>query len=79
MILLWSTVYGIKWCYLAFFYPLLRAMSKKVIYYYWFAVVFSIVPWIYVVAGQQLVACPYFGKSAGKSFHPKNDHWWDLI
>jgi hypothetical protein len=48
-ILLWNSVFSIKWCYLAFFYPLLRSMGKKIVYYYWTAVTVSVVGWLYLV------------------------------
>jgi len=67
LLLLWTAIFAVKWCYLAFFYPLLRSMSKKFIYYYRFSVAFSIVSWLFLVVGEQLITCPYVGKAAGQS------------
>lgn len=66
LLFLWTSIFAVKWCYLAFFYPLLRSMSKRFIYYYWFAVSFSVVSWLFLVVGEQLITCPYVGKAAGK-------------
>lgn len=66
LLLLWTAVFAVKWCYLAFFYPLLRSMPLKFIYYYWFSVAFSIVSWLFLVVGEQLITCPYVGKASGQ-------------
>lgn len=66
LILAWTTVFAIKWCYLAFFYPLLRAMAKSFLYYYWFAIAFSVVSWLFLVIGEQMISCPYAGKEASR-------------
>lgn len=55
LLFLWTAIFAVKWCYLAFFYPLLRSMSKKLMYYYWFSVVFSIISWLFLVVGEQLI------------------------
>lgn len=65
LLFLWTTVFSVKWCYLAFFYPLLRAMSKRILYYYWISVGFSVVSWLFLVVGEQLITCPYVSKAAG--------------
>jgi hypothetical protein len=66
LMLLWSTVFSIKWTYLAFFHPLLRAMDRKIIWFYWGSVGFSIISWAFMAVPGQLITCPYFGKSACK-------------
>jgi hypothetical protein len=65
LLLLWTAIFAVKWTYLAFFFPLLRAMPKKFIYYYRVSVGFSIVSWLFLVIGEQLITCPYVGKAAG--------------
>ncbi|RAH69472.1 uncharacterized protein BO66DRAFT_471976 [Aspergillus aculeatinus CBS 121060] len=68
--LLWTVVFSVKWCYFAFFYPLLRNVSRKLIWYYRFAIVFSVASWIAIVVGEELIACPYLGEEAGKKCFP---------
>ena len=65
LVFLWTAVFAVKWCYFAFFHPLLRAQSKRVVLYYQFAIIFSIISWIVLVVSEQLVTCPYVGKAAG--------------
>ncbi|KAF7502321.1 hypothetical protein GJ744_006131 [Endocarpon pusillum] len=65
---LWTSIFAVKWCYFAFFYPLLRAMWKWIIYYYWFAIIFSISSWMFLVLGERLIACPYIGRAFAKCF-----------
>jgi hypothetical protein len=67
LLLLWTTIFAVKWSYLAFFFPLLRAMPRKLIFYYRFSVAFSIISWLFLVVGEQLITCPYVGKAAGQS------------
>jgi hypothetical protein len=66
LLLLWTAIFAVKWCYLAFFFPLLRAMPKKFIFYYQFSVAFSIISWLFLVIGEQLITCPHVGKAAGQ-------------
>ena len=58
-----ASIFMEKLCYLAFFHTLLRRMPKKVLRYYWVTVVFTVIAWIFMVL-QQLITCPYFGKSS---------------
>jgi hypothetical protein len=60
---LWSTIFLVKLCYFAFFRVLLKSMSKHFARYYWTALVFTVICWIYLVA-QTLISCPYFGESS---------------
>jgi hypothetical protein len=60
---LWSTIFLVKLCYFAFFRVLLKSMSKHFVRYYWTALAFTVVCWIYLVA-QTLISCPYFGESS---------------
>ncbi|KAF2746814.1 hypothetical protein M011DRAFT_477658 [Sporormia fimetaria CBS 119925] len=68
LLFLWTGIFAVKWCYLAFFYPLLRSMSRWLIRFYWFAVVFSVFCWLFLVIGEQLITCPYVGKESAKCF-----------
>lgn len=61
---LWTAIFAVKWCYFAFFYRLLRAMWKGIVYFYRFAIILSIVSWLFLVVGEQLITCPYVGKAA---------------
>ncbi|KAF2475929.1 uncharacterized protein BDR25DRAFT_253574 [Lindgomyces ingoldianus] len=65
---LWTAIFAVKWCYFAFFYPLLRAMARSIVYYYWLAIAFSVVSWLFLVIGEQLITCPHVGKAAAKCF-----------
>ena len=65
LLFLWTSIFAVKWCYFAFFHPLLRAMWKWIIFYYWFAIIFSIISWLFLVVGEQTITCPYVGKAAG--------------
>ncbi|KAJ5915609.1 hypothetical protein N7466_011542 [Penicillium verhagenii] len=65
LVMLWTTVFAVKWCYLIFFFPLLRNMSRWFIWYYRAAVVFSVACWILILVGDQVLSCPYLGEEAG--------------
>ncbi|KAN0067013.1 hypothetical protein V8E54_014937, partial [Elaphomyces granulatus] len=58
-----TTLFAVKWCYFAFFY---QAMSnwKTFILYYRFSICFSVVSWLLVVVGAQLIICPYVGSTS---------------
>ncbi|KAN0067014.1 hypothetical protein V8E54_014938 [Elaphomyces granulatus] len=45
LFLVWTTVFAVKWCYFAVFYPFLQAMSnwKSFILYYRFSICFSVI------------------------------------
>lgn len=64
---LWTAIFMVKFCYFAFFRTLLLSMPRMWIQYYWTAVVFTTVSWLYLIL-QQLITCPYFGTSAGKLY-----------
>lgn len=66
LLFLWTTVFAVKWCYFAFFQPLLRTMAKGIIYCFWFSVGFSVVSWLFLVVGDRLIACRYLREEAGK-------------
>ncbi|KAF7512478.1 hypothetical protein GJ744_001413 [Endocarpon pusillum] len=68
LLFLWTSIFAVKWCYFAFFHPLLRGTWKWIIYYYWFAVIFSIISWLFLVVGEKLITCPYVGKASAKCF-----------
>ncbi|PYI01174.1 hypothetical protein BO78DRAFT_391341 [Aspergillus sclerotiicarbonarius CBS 121057] len=62
--LLWTTVFAVKWCYLAFFHPLLVGMSRWFIFYYRFTIGLSLVSWILSAFVAPIVPCPYTGMKA---------------
>ncbi|PWY70291.1 hypothetical protein BO94DRAFT_609388 [Aspergillus sclerotioniger CBS 115572] len=62
--LLWTTVFAVKWCYLAFFHPLLVGMSRWFIYYYRFTIGLSLVSWVLSSFVAPIVPCPYTGMKA---------------
>jgi hypothetical protein len=80
-ILLWTSVFAVKWCYFAFFNPFLQAMSnwRNFILYYRFSICFSVVSWLFGVVGQQLVACPYVGKASCESSSKGFSNWRQLM
>jgi hypothetical protein len=55
--LAWTTVFAVKWGYFAFFYPFLQAMSnwKSFILYYRFSICFSVISWLFITVGTQLI------------------------
>jgi hypothetical protein len=65
--LIWTCVFSVKWCYYAFFHPMMRAMSKRFVFWYRFCIVFSVVCWAFIIAGEQTIICPYIGKDSGTS------------
>lgn len=62
---LWTTIFMAKFCYFAFFHTLLLSMPRLWIRYYWTAIVFTAISWLYLIV-QQLISCPHFGASASK-------------
>jgi predicted Co/Zn/Cd cation transporter (cation efflux family) len=66
-ILLWTTIFAVKWCYFALFHSFLQIMSKGFNIYYKFSICFSVVCWLFVAVGDQLIACPYIGEASGES------------
>ena len=66
-VLLWTTIFAVKWCYFALFHPFLQIMSKGFNIYYKFSICFSVVCWVFVSIGEQLIACPYIGEASGES------------
>ena len=67
-VLLWTTIFAVKWCYFALFHSFLPIMSKGFNIYYKFSICFSVVCWAFVAIGEQLIACPYIGEASGESF-----------
>ena len=68
LILTWTAIFSVKWCYLAFFYPLIRNMSVWFVWYYRIGVALSVAFWVVIIVAEQLISCPYFGKKAGGRF-----------
>jgi hypothetical protein len=57
--LTWTTMFAVKFSFLAFFRQLV-ANVDRIQYYYWGIVVFTVVAWVFFV-GQAFILCPYFG------------------
>ncbi|PHH79135.1 hypothetical protein CDD82_2574 [Ophiocordyceps australis] len=70
MVFVWTAIFMIKLCYLAFFHTLLRCMPRWILRFYWVSVVITIISWIFLSLGT-LVTCPYFGRASSKCY-PKN-------
>jgi hypothetical protein len=64
---LWTTIFAVKGCYLAFFRPFLRARGRAIQYYYWFVVGLSAVSWVLLVIGDSAIVCPHVGKASSES------------
>ncbi|OJI85584.1 hypothetical protein ASPTUDRAFT_118620 [Aspergillus tubingensis CBS 134.48] len=64
IVLLWTTVFAVKWCYLAFFHPLLVGMSRRFTIYYRCTVGLSFISWILSAFVAPIVPCPYTGMKA---------------
>ena len=67
VVLLWTAVFAVKWCYFAFFHPFFWAMPKSFNFYYRFSICFSVASWLPTMVGEQLVTCPYFGRASCES------------
>ncbi|KAF2678560.1 hypothetical protein K458DRAFT_480822 [Lentithecium fluviatile CBS 122367] len=63
---LWTAIFSVKWCYLVFFRPFLRAMGRGIAVYWWVTVVLSVVSWVLLVMGDSVIVCPRVGKAAIK-------------
>lgn len=63
--LIWTAIFAIKFAFLSFFHRLLLSMPKKVIWYYWFTVVFKLACWLFLVI-DSCITCPYIGLAARK-------------
>ena len=64
-VFLWTSIYAVKGCYFAFFAQFRRTMTRTFNWYYWIAVGFSVVCWIWSCVALT-IACPYFGDGARK-------------
>ncbi|KAF1993796.1 hypothetical protein P154DRAFT_540088 [Amniculicola lignicola CBS 123094] len=60
---IWTATFAIKFSFLAFFKGLIRDVSVKLTWYYWFVVVFTGMTWTFLVA-EPFILCPYFGLGA---------------
>jgi hypothetical protein len=64
---LWTTIFAVKGCYLAFFRPFLRARGKAIAWYFWFVVGLTAVSWPLLVMGDSVIVCPHVGKASSTS------------
>lgn len=65
LVLIWTTIFAVKGCFLAFMRPLVFHISRAMNRYYWLIVVFCVLSWAYFVASP-FILCPYFGIDAGR-------------
>lgn len=65
LVMCWTCIFAVKWCYFAFFFPLLRNMSSWFTWYYRVGVFLSVACWITICVAEELIVCPYLGKEAG--------------
>lgn len=68
IVMSWTSIFAVKWCYFSFFYPLMRNMARWFVWYYRVGIFLSVACWILVIVGGQLLVCPYMGKEAGGMF-----------
>ena len=71
MALSWTTVFSIKFSFLIFFRPLIRNLSKKLDYYWWFSMIFCGVAYV-LFAVEPAILCPHVGMPA-RTFFPANE------
>ncbi|KAL3478466.1 hypothetical protein BJX99DRAFT_245448 [Aspergillus californicus] len=71
MTVLWTSVFAVKWCYLAFFRPLLQNMSRYLVWYYWATIGLSIASWIFIGVGEQVTSCSHVDKAASTHCFPE--------
>lgn len=72
LLLIWTTTFAVKGCFLAFMRPLVWHISKGMNRYYWVVVVFCTISWAFVEA-MPFIICPYFGADAGEYHIPQQD------
>jgi hypothetical protein len=70
--LIWTAIFSVKWCFLAFMRPLVWHVSRAMNWYYWFIVGFCTITWAFLVA-EPFIICPYFGLDALKCFYSTVD------
>ncbi|KAJ4298120.1 hypothetical protein N0V90_006019 [Kalmusia sp. IMI 367209] len=68
IVLSWSAVFGVKGSYFALFYPMMSVMSKRVVWFYWSAVVFSVLSWFALAFGSNFILCKKLGTAAVRCY-----------
>jgi hypothetical protein len=66
-VLLWTAIFAVKWCYFALFHSFIQVMSKGLQFYYKFSIFFSVVCWVSITVGEQLIPCPCIGGASSES------------
>ena len=56
--IIWTTVFAVKFSFLALFRLLIRRLPKAITSYYWTTVGITVATWIFFV-GEQFIFCPY--------------------
>ena len=67
IVLSWTAVFAVKASYFALFYPMMTVMSKRVIYFFWAALVLTIASWFVLAFGSNFILCKELGTAAGQS------------
>ena len=63
--IMWTSTFSIKASFLALFKPLIRRLSRRIVVFYWCAVVLTLLSWGYFVS-EVFIVCHYFGAKAGE-------------
>ncbi|OCL07968.1 hypothetical protein AOQ84DRAFT_294085 [Glonium stellatum] len=61
----WTSIFSIKFAFMAFFHPLIWQLSKKITVYFWAVVAFITCCWL-LLSLDDFIICPYFGTNASK-------------
>ena len=60
LILVWASIFSVKFSFLALFHMLIRRVSTALTTYYWVIVGACLVFWIFLTS-EIFIVCPYFG------------------
>lgn len=66
-VLIWTTIFAVKFSFLVFFKKLINRVTKIHIYY-WTVVIITLLSWLYAVL-EPLVVCSHPNKSLGRITH----------
>ncbi|GAW20773.1 hypothetical protein ANO14919_102840 [Xylariales sp. No.14919] len=69
----WTSVYLVKMTFLYFFHTLVQGLPRRIIIFYWAAVAFSFVFWIYSTF-TSIIVCPHFGADSAKCSPNPDQH-----
>lgn len=63
--LTWTTMFGVKFSFLALFWNLIQHVSQRLLRYYWTVVGTCVVVWMFVIC-EPFIQCHYFGIHSGR-------------